>query len=276
MQAASLALASAASAPAALAQGFDPTGQVRTVDVAITVTMLDCYPPPTGCVVFGTPVNYSDNDSAPDFSPFSATASVSPFTGYAASQSSSLSASLIRAQGSGQHAGSGGFTPPPANRATATSGSSDSHFEVSFDVDAPTPIHLTGSVAATGGLSANSTAQILLRTSGGSTIAEVVAATDPYCQDPSCFEVGPFPLDYEGVLAAGSYVLEASTEGSAWPFYFAGNFIPLASTGQYQVRLAHVAVPALGPAALALLALSLGLAAAPFLARARPRRGATP
>lgn len=255
--------------PGAPAAGFDATAQSRHVDVAIAVTQLTCWPPPTGCVPTGDPANDSDSESASGFSPFSATASVPAYGGFSASQTSSLSSTRFRATGSGQHTGSGGYTPPPPNHATAVSGSSDSHFEVSFDVDAPTPIHLTGSVAATGGLSANSTAQIRLRTSGGTTIAEVVAATDPDCQDPSCAEVGPFPLDHESVLAPGSYLLEASTAGEAYPFYFAGNFITLGSTGQYQVELANAAVPALGPGALALLALGLSLAAASFLARTR-------
>ena len=261
----------ATSAPAAFADGFAATAQIRHVDVSITVTPLLCWPPPTGCVPSGTPTSYSDSESAPDFSPFTATASVSPYSGFSATQSSSLSASSIEAQGSGLQTGSGGFTPPPDNAATVTTGSSDSHFEVSFDVDAPTPIRLTGSVAATGGLSANSTTRIRLRTSGGATLAEVVAATDPDCQDSACATVGPFPIHHEGVLTPGSYVLEASTAGDASPFYFAGSFLTLASTGQYQVRLAQVEVPALGPRALALLALVLGLAAAPFLARARGR-----
>ena len=257
-----LALLAFASAPAAFAAGFAPTAQDRRVDVAITVTVYDCFPQPAGCSVVGTPVNHADAESAPGFSPFTATASVPGFDGYSATQSSSLTEASISSQGSGAHAGTGGYTPPPVNRATLETGSSDSHFEVSFDVDAPTPIHLTGSVVATGGLSANSTARIRLRSAGGATLAEVVAASDPDCQDASCETVGPFPIDHTSVLAPGSYVLEASTAGDAAPFFFAQNFFPVASTGQYQVELAILEVPALGRAGLALLALGLGVIAA--------------
>jgi len=267
-----VATALVASAAAAHAQGFAPTAQDRHVDVAITGTTLQCFPPPTGCTVVGSPTQYSDSHSAPDFSPFSATASVSPINGYSASESSSVSPGSLHAHGSGLHTGSGGLSAPP-NLYTTSSGSSDSHFEVSFDVATPTSIHLTGSVGATGGLSANSTSRIRLRTAGGVTVAEVVAATDPDCMDSSCATVGPFPLDSTRVLAPDSYVLEASTSGDASPFFFANDFIDLASTGEYHVELAYTAVPALGPAALGALALSLALAASPVLARSPARAG---
>jgi hypothetical protein len=254
-----LTLVGVARAPGALAQGFDLTAQDRYVEVLTTESELACSPPPTGCSLIGS-VNHSDSESAPDTSPFSAVASTG-FGGFGASQDSSLTAAQLEAEGSGTHSGSGAFAPPPPNRAIAISGSSDSHFEVSFDVAAPTPVRLTGSVAATGGLSANSTAQIRLRTAGGATLAEIVAATDPGCVDEGCATVGPFPIEHVAVLAPGSYVLEASTAGTGAPFYFAGNFIPVSSTGQYQVTLAHVAIPALSRGAQALLALSLVLAA---------------
>lgn len=263
----SLLLAGVASAPAVFAAGFDVTAQDRSVELAIRVTTLQCAPPPSGCSVVGTPTDHSDSESAPDLSPFAATASVPAFGGFSASQDSSLSATSIHAQGSGLHTGSGQYTQPETGMAEVTSGSSDSHFEVSFDVDAPTPYRLRGSVSANGGLSANSTARIRLRNAGGATLAEVVAATDPDCQMPECAAVGPLPLDQLDVLAPGAYVLEASTAGSAEPFFFALNFLTLASTGAYELELTLVDVPALGPGALALLALAL--AAAPFLARLR-------
>jgi hypothetical protein len=263
-----LAIALATSASTARAVGFDLTAQNRHVDVAITATQLQCFPPPTGCTVVGTPTQYADSHSAPDFSAFSATASVPSINGYSATESSGLSFASLQADGDGLHTGAGGFSGPP-NFYSTSSGSSDSHFEASFDVATPTPIHLTGSVSANGGLSANSTARIRLRTAGGTTIAEVVAATDPNCMDNSCAVVGPIPLDHTSVLAPGSYVLEASTSGSASPFYFAGNFIELASTGEYHIALANTAVPALGPFALGVLALSLALVASPLLAHSR-------
>src|SRR5262245_48078632 len=97
------------SAPAARAVGFEPTAQDRTVDVSITVTPLQGFPPPTGCIANGPPTHHADAESAADFSAFAATANVASFVGISASQSSSLGASAIEAQGSGRHEGSGGF-----------------------------------------------------------------------------------------------------------------------------------------------------------------------
>jgi hypothetical protein len=169
----------------------------------------------------------------------------------------------MRSVGLVQQAGGGGPSAPP-NFFQTVSSSSDSHFEVPFDVDEPTPYRITGSVLATGGLSANSVARVRLRTSDDTTLAEVVAATDPNCMDSGCSVVGPFPLDQSGVLSPGSYVLEGSTGGSASPFFFAGNFFNLTSTGSYEVQLSVPAVPALGPAGWSLLALVLCVSAAPI------------
>ena len=188
-----------------------------------------------------------------------------PFTEISATQISSLTSGSIEAEGTGAHASGGGFVAPP-NFFQQVASSSDSHFEVAFDVDEPTPYRLAGRVTATGGLSANSVARVQLRTSEGARLAEVLAATDPNCMDSSCSVVGPFPLEQTGVLAPGSYVLEASTSGSAAPFFFAGNFFSLVSTGAYEVELTQIAVPSLGASAQALLALALAV-----FARARLR-----
>jgi len=265
-----LGFAAVASAPAAWATGFDVTAQERSVGVATTVQTIQCMP--QGCQEIAPPENHADAESAADFSPFDATAAVPSFGGFSASQRSSLSAGTLRAQGSGLHTGTGEYFEPMFGWAHVTSGSSDSHFEASFDVDAPTPYRLRGSVTASGALTANSSVLVRLRTSGGPTIAEVAAVSDPECQSPECATVGPFPLDQVGVLAPGSYVLEASTSGSASPFFFAHSFLSVASTGEYDVELSITEVPALGPGALALLALGLGLSAAPFVAR-QHRRG---
>jgi len=253
--AASLALA----APVAGAAGFAFTAQSRSVSVTITQRTLACWPPPTGCSVITT-TNYADSEGAPDFSPFSATASVAPFTAIFATQASTLSASTLVAQGNGTHSGSGGLSTPPNTYATVESTSATLH-RVSFDVDAATPYRLSGSARSTGGLSANATTRITLKTSGGATLAEVVAATDPNCQDPGCATVGPLPVASYGVLAPGSYVLEVEASGAASPFYFAGSFLALTSTWDYDVRLDEVQAPALSPAGLALLVLALSLAA---------------
>jgi hypothetical protein len=259
-----VALVALVGARGASAVGFEPTAQDRGVGVMITQTPLQCFPPPTGCSVIGTPTHYADSDSASDFSAFAATASVPGFTVISATQSSSLSNATLAAEGTGRHESGGGFVAPP-NLFQSIASSSDSHFEVAFDVDAPTPYRLAAHVTATGGLSANSAARVRLRTSDDVTLAEVLAATDPECMDSGCSTVGPFPLQQTGVLAPGSYVLEASTAGSAAPFFFAGNFFALASTGAYEVQLSVTAVPTLGPGGWSLLALMLGISAAPFV-----------
>jgi hypothetical protein len=264
---AAFALAGLVVGTGASAVGFTPTSQDRSVEVASTLSTLQCMPPPSGCTPIAPPVNSSDSESAPDFSPFVATAALPG--GYAATQDSSLSSTSISAQGSAAHSGSGAYFSPPPGGAHVSNGSSDSHFEVAFDVDTPTPYRLHGHVSANGGLTANTVSSIRLRTAGGTVIEEVVAATDYNCQDSGCAQVGPLPIHREDVLAPGSYVLEASSAGSAAPFFFALNFYDLASTGSYDVTLAIVEVPALPPFALAGLALGLSLAAAPFLARAR-------
>ena len=271
-----LALACVASARAGFAAGFDVAAQDRGVAVAITVYTVQCLPG-GGCSEIEPPVNYADSTSAPDFAAFAATASVPAFSDFSASQTSSLEATSIRAQGSGLHTGSGAYFGP-YGFAHETTGTSDSHFEVSFDVDAPTPYRLNGSVSAAimspfvccTYHQASSTARIRLRTAIGTTLAEVVAFADPACNQESCMTVGPSGLYRGGVLAPGSYVLEASTAGSAFPNYFAHQWTTEASTGAYQVELLLLDdVPALGPGGLALLALALGLAAASLLARAR-------
>ena len=197
-------------APPAARASFDLTSQTRDVGVTVTQHTLSCLPPPTGCSVLST-TNFFDSESAPDFSPFSATASVSPSTTIFSTQASTLAATSLVAQGNGTHAGSGALTTPPNIYTTSESTSTTLH-RVGFDVDAATPYRLSGSVTSTGGLSANATTRITLKTSGGAKLAEVVAATDSNCQDPSCAVVGPLPVASYGVLAPGSYVLEVEAE----------------------------------------------------------------
>jgi hypothetical protein len=257
-------------APPAARASFDLTGQTRDVGVTVTQRTLSCSPPPTGCSVLST-TNFSDSESAADFSPFSATASVSPFTTIFSTQASTLSAASLVAQGNGTHSGSGALTTPPNIYTTVESTSATLH-RVGFDVDAATPYRLSGSARSTGGLSANATTRITLKTSGGAKLAEVVAATDSNCQDQSCAVVGPLPVASYGVLAPGSYVLEVEASGAASPFYFANNLLALTSTWDYAVRLDEVQVPGLSPAGLALLAAACLLAAWPGLARLRRER----
>jgi hypothetical protein len=244
--------------PCALASGFAASSQARSVEVEITQTTLACITPQS-CSVIGTSTQ-SDSESAPDFTPFVATAIVPPFTQTSADQDSSLGATRIEARGSSEATGSGGLSTPP-NIFTVTDSEAASRFSTTFTVAAATPYRLSGSVTSSGGLSANSISFVRLKTSGGAVIAEVSAATDPNCQEAGCAEVGPNPLISVGVLAPGSYVLEAEASGQAAPFFFAGNFFGLTSTGQYDFVLAVTDVPALSPAALALLGLALGFTA---------------
>lgn len=264
--AASLALA----APVAGAAGFSFTTQARSVAVTITQTTLTCMPPPSGCSPISSSQE-SDSETAPDFSPFSATAVVPTVPQSFATQDSTLSAASIIAHGNNEGASGGGFVAPP-NIFGATQSALSNSFSTGFSVAAPMPYRLSGSVAASGGLSANTTTRVTLKTSGGAVIAEVIAASDPDCQDNACFEVGPLPIASYGVLAPGAYVLEAVATTSASPFYFAGNFIGLGSSGAYEVTLAEVAAPALSRGGVAALVAGLALAALAALRRGvRPR-----
>ena len=218
--------------------------------------MLACTTPQS-CSVIGTSTQ-SDSESAPGFAPFTATAEVPPFTMFA-DQDSSIGATRIEANGGSETSGSGGLSSPP-NIFTVTDSEAASRFSTTFAVAAVTPYRLSGSVMSTGGLSANATSAIRLKTSGGAVIAEVSAVTDPNCQEQSCAEVGPIPLIHVGVLAPGSYVLEAEASGQAAPFFFAGNFFGLTSTGHYDVVLAVTEVPALSGGALGVLTALLGVA----------------
>ncbi len=240
--------------------GFDATAQTRSVRVDIVQNTLSCLPPPTGCHVTGT-TNFFDLDAAPSsppFLPFSATALVPPYTGSFAGQDSSLSAAGILAQGATQGTGSASLTTPP-NIYTAISSQTANVFSTSFDLAAPTPIRLVGSVTSTGGLSGNTTTRITLKTAGGSLLAQVIAATDPNCQEPSCSQVGPLPVAWYGVLAPGSYVIEANAGGSATAFFFANQFFTIVTGGEYELRLTEVQLPALSHGALGLLAASIAL-----------------
>lgn len=253
----------AAAAPSAGAAGFAFTSQARSVAVTITQTTLSCLPPPSGC----SPISSSqqgDSEAAPDFSPFSATALVPAFPQSFATQDSTLAAGAIRASGSSEGASSGGFVSPPNVFGTTQSALTNT-FSAGFSVAAATPYRLNGSVAANGGLSANTTTRVTLKTSGGSVIAEAVAASDPECQEPSCAEVGPLPIASVGVLAPGAYVLEAVATTNASPFYFAGNFYGLGSSGAYEVTLAEIAAPALSRGGVAALIACLAVAALPAL-----------
>jgi len=262
-----LSLIGAGLAPPALAGGFDPATQSRSVDVTITQRTLQCVPP-FGCSELGSSMQ-SDSEVAPDFLPFSATAQVPPFTQISATQDSAISVPLIAARGDTVSAGSGALSSFPGIF-TTTESESSSTFSTSFDVDVGTPYQLTGTVSVTGGLTAAALARVRLWTSGGTLIAEMSAETDPGCQDASCATVGPFPLDQTGVLFSGAYVLEAEATGEAAPFFFAGNFLPLLSTAHYEVALSAQAVPSLGHAGLAALVLLLALTAATSRLRRQP------
>jgi hypothetical protein len=250
---------------------FAFTTQARSVAVTITQTTLSCLPPPSGCSLISSS-QQSDAETAPDFSTFSATAMVPSFPQSFATQDSTLGAASIQASGNTEGASGGGFVSPPNIFGTTQSALGNS-FSSGFSVAAPMPYRLSGSVAASGGLSANTTTRVTLKTSGGAVIAEVIAASDPDCQDNACFEVGPLPIASYGVLAPGAYVLEAVATTNASPFYFAGNFIGLGSSGAYEVTLAEVAAPALSRGGVAALVAGLALAALAALRHGERPRG---
>jgi hypothetical protein len=200
-----------------------------------------------------------DQHGAPDANPWSATASLAAFPDTWASQDSAIGADAITASGS--HAGvssysnSGGF-PITFVSEDHTSGSD---FSVTFQLLESHGFQLSGSVTTEGGLLSSSQAFVRLRGPGAAVVAEVEVASDPGCADPSCATVGPEPLDATGVLAPGTYTLEASAGGTA-----AGTHSPSGSFGSSQsgafdltLQLSPPAVPALPPSAAALLATAL-------------------
>lgn len=189
------------------------------------------FDPPTAS--YGA--NHSDADSAPDFNNFSASASstappavgpAAPAASASASHTSSLSPTQITA--------SGGFTAqgdsdlasqpmldalnallhPPIPYFVGMLGGSEqgrSHFEVDFQVAAPTAYQLAGSLTLSPG---NIGGGGLPYVAAGSGRIELIGPSGSVALLDQPVGCGcTTPLDSNGVLAPGSYTLLANVEG---------------------------------------------------------------
>jgi hypothetical protein len=231
--------------------------------------------------------DHSDDAQAPDFAGFDETASspapllqglIGPAASASASQTSSLSASLIAASGSFAADGDS-YTIPPATLNLINSflmppvpynfgiidGTEvgDSQFSVQFDVAVPTPFHLTGSISASEwqtveGLFgiAGASASISLTGPSGS----VAAVTLSLPLTPSSDSI-----DESGTLAPGSYTLSANASGSAFGLCFeTATFVCYdpSSSGSFDLALSLGGAPEVpGPSRLSAALLGVALAA---------------
>jgi hypothetical protein len=106
--------------------------------------------------------------------------------------------------------------------------SGEALFSVSFDVSAPTPYTITGSLGVSavtvdftlvGTSFSQATGSIELRHALGGSVAQVAIDQYEFCSSPCGSEIlctpGFRPLSAQGVLAPGSYVLEARASSSA-------------------------------------------------------------
>jgi hypothetical protein len=256
----------------------------------------------------------SADASASDFGPFdgdvaSASPDVLPFpligTG-AASQMSSLSATSLSASASTDVVSDGDWLSEPqvaiVNEQLAPptfsfveqddTSTGESLFSVSFDVSAPTPYTLTGSLGVSsarlfgaGGVFTPLTTaagSIELRHALGGSVAQIqidqldFCVFDPQSGEGSC-SPGSLPLSAQGLLAPGSYVLEATATSSAETtcHIVASVFDCRDSSSDASFTLDLTfgppfapAVPVLGPTALGLLSLALAAGGGRALRRA--------
>lgn len=245
-----------------------------------------------------------DSASAPDLTPFSATAStvdppllaVSPDGSASATQTSTLTPSLIDAAGSFSLVGhsrtltqqeldlANAFLNPPIPYGLGLLDDEEnggSSFSVDFDVALATPYSLTGSLGISpvefaDGLFPITAASAAITLSGGPQGLLVFASI---AQEGLC-DPGPCTgdtLDVQGVLQPGSYTLTAHADGSAQ-----GLCIDIVSftchtptaSGSFDLTLAlsSTPVPALPPMAVPLAALLLGGVGTVQLRRASARR----
>jgi hypothetical protein len=240
--------------------------QTRRVEVSVdeTTTVWETgipgVDPPTSTSV----ENFGDSTTAPDFTPFSAAASVPEFPNSSATQQSEVGASSIAASGShtGVVAIESNFTPPPPFSQINETHDTESLFSVTFELTAACDYALTGSVSTSGGINALSQSRIRLTGPDSAVIAEIEVISDPGCVDSSCFNVGPVSIDEIGTLSPGLYTLEAEASGTATGFYsMATGDVTISNGGQFNLQLLLASqVPALplwtGVAFAALLALA--------------------
>ena len=242
----------------------------------------------------------SDDASASDFGLFDAAVAsaapdvlIFPLTGSgAATQTSSLSTDAITASASTDTStDSYWLIGPPldlVNQQLAPptyivgvendTSVADVHFSVQFDVSAPTPYTLTGSLGTSAvGINytlfgtgwSQATGSIELRNALGESVAEVAIDQYEFCTPLGGGEVicvpGSRPLSAQGVLAPGSYVLEARASNSAAALCAALHVLfcfDVSNSADFEVELTFESPPAVpGPAPVWLGALALALAA---------------
>jgi len=221
---------------------------------------------------------FSDSSVAPDFSPFSAVASVVEFQSTSAAQDSSIGSTQIRATGS--HAAIAGiisdFVAPPPFTQDAEQHDTATSFSATFSLDEECDYDLSGSVSTVGTFASTSTSFIRLSGPGAVVIAELQLDSDPSCIDPECVEQGPELLTASGNLAAGVYTLEAVASGTANGFYsnLSGD-VSVPEGGDFDLTLqVATPVPGLPLWGRSVLAVLLGL---PLLRFVAPwREGRTP
>jgi urease beta subunit len=257
--------------------GIEVLSQERRVAVDIDVvedTFSSCIPLITpGCLPDSTTTaNHPDSAEAPDTGPFLATANVPGFAATSASQDSEIGAWTIRASGS--HAATATFWNTGGFPITFHSEHHhvESRASVEFQLEEAVGYSLDGSVSTGGAIFSASSAWIRLVGPGG-VVAEVQVDSDPDCIDPGCFSVGPAPLSASGVLAPGSYTLEAVASGLASGAHSTSGSFGTAVDGAFDVELVldGPPVPSLRGPALALLALLVWALGGRRLTR--PQRG---
>jgi hypothetical protein len=244
-----LALSLALSARAA--QALTPTSQERRVQVAI-----DAQPILPG-VVLGESV------SAPDFEPFAAGVDGLPTPPFpvlqTTVQNSTIGANALHATGGFDiSAGSGSVGSYVREQPSSV-------YVVSFEIAEPTPYTLTGVLELElDGCDAHTQGRIRLTGPGG-VLVSVEERFSGYPDPDLCIDCRTsLPLDASGVLAPGSYTLDARVSGSAYEAFYPGDVCDGAiASAAYSAHLLAAApqVPALPTPWNAALATALALAA---------------
>lgn len=240
------------------------SSETRLVQIDIDHTedfYSSCIPlPPSPCMPdSSTTTHFSDSATAPDAAPWTATASLIQFPNTSATQDSEIGATFIQATGShtavSSYSNTGGFpiTFISENHATETS------LVVTFDLAADCAFDLSGSVTTEGGIFSTSSTYIRLSVAGGGVIAEVQVDSAEGCADPECLVVGPAPIATSGVLAAGTYTLEAFAGGIATGVHSTIGSFGSGEGGAFEVNLvlAPQPVPTLSVYGAVFLAMSL-------------------
>jgi hypothetical protein len=226
------------------------------------------------------PVNHSDSEQAPGFGSYSGSASSTPppmlgvpdaISTAGATQTSSLAPGEIAVSGSFSTAAASAaiqeylasinaqLQPPVPYYVgmTAATETGASHFSVDFQVTAPTPYQLGGSTTLSQSdigspgvpYYKRGSASVRLSSASGS----LVDFTNPGC---GC----TMPLDYQGVLAPGSYTLEVELGGFSNAYCNLLGCVSPTMTGSLDLSLSLSGTPEVpGPsrALAALLAVAL-------------------